>query len=104
MLRSTWLIGFSCAPAIRNGPLPGLTDGGGDPWPAMDLAIGRGKTGSFHFEVNNVRDLTSPTVDIVLKPDADAARHSLDVTSYWNGEIVFHDIPIQGNSTQPSGG
>ncbi len=33
-------------------------------------------------------------VDIVLRPSAEVAAKTIDLDSYYNGEIVFHDVPV----------
>ncbi|MBN1344034.1 MAG: hypothetical protein JXQ73_15220 [Phycisphaerae bacterium] len=36
------------------------------------------------------------TVDVVLRADKDVALHSLSVFKYWDGELVFKDVPADG--------
>jgi hypothetical protein len=35
-------------------------------------------------------------VDLVLKPNPDAAASSVDVFEIWDGTIVLSDIPVRG--------
>lgn len=48
-------------------------------------------------------DFNEDKVDIVLRPNADLARHTLDITSLYDGEIVFPDAQVQWQGDRPDG-
>jgi hypothetical protein len=51
----------------------------------------------------DTKELAASKVDIVLKPDMKVARQSINLMSFWNHEIILHDVPIEGTpSTAPS--
>ena len=37
----------------------------------------------------------SATADVILRPSLDVASRSMGVTSFWNREVVFKDVPIE---------
>jgi hypothetical protein len=51
-----------------------------------------------------IRDLDSNTIDIILRPDIQAAERS-GATSTWGGEIIFRDVRLSppDESASPSG-
>jgi hypothetical protein len=48
------------------------------------------------------KDLSTDRVDVILRPDEATAINSVDVRSYWEGEIVYKDLPIQSFRRRPS--
>jgi predicted RNA-binding Zn-ribbon protein involved in translation (DUF1610 family) len=35
------------------------------------------------------------TIDVVLSPSDEAAKRSLDITEYWDGELTFENVPVK---------
>jgi len=53
-------------------------------------------TGSCNYAVNgNMPSPPPPHIDLLLRPSAKAARQTVDLTSYWNGEIRYENVPVQ---------
>jgi hypothetical protein len=42
----------------------------------------------------NGSNLTVDRVDIILKPSASVCASSIDLTSFWNGEITIPNVPL----------
>jgi hypothetical protein len=40
-------------------------------------------------------DFDADRVDVVLRPDLDAPRHTAHVTQIWGGDLVFRDVPVR---------
>ena len=59
----------------------------------INLRGGRGEMGYHTGGLAKGLDVTH--VDVVFRPDAHAARHTVDVTEMWNHEFVVKNVPVQ---------
>jgi hypothetical protein len=41
--------------------------------------------------------------DVVLRPDPAPALGTIDMTQYWDGEIVIKNVPVEWPTTRPGG-
>ncbi len=44
----------------------------------------------------DVKGITSSDVDLVLKPDLETARQTVNLTTFWNGTVTIHHVHING--------
>jgi hypothetical protein len=51
-----------------------------------------------------LKETPPKTIDVIFRPDAGYAARTIDIFDIWDGEIIFHDIPVQfiGAATQPT--
>jgi hypothetical protein len=40
-------------------------------------------------------DFDADRVDVILRPDLDAPRHTAHVTQIWGGELTFHNVRVE---------
>ncbi|MFG0249380.1 MAG: hypothetical protein ACF8OB_10875 [Phycisphaeraceae bacterium JB051] len=62
--------------------------------PSMRISKGDSPGGARHGYFNNLVNASVQKVDIKLTPSADAARQSLEITEFWDGELLYENIPV----------
>ncbi len=63
--------------------------------PLIRIPKRRSLMGARHGFFDDLINASIQKVDVVLTPSAEAARRSLDITEYWDGELVFKAVPVK---------
>ena len=71
---------------------------GGNEYPLGQIALAAGASGVWprcDSQLGKRLPKPPPTIDIILRPSADAAHKTLDLYQIWDGELVFANVPIR---------
>jgi hypothetical protein len=69
-------------------------------WKMGTASFPKGKTGGWGLN-EDVKDMPGfapdrmERVDIVLRPSVKVALNTIDILEMWDGEVTFHDVPVQ---------
>jgi len=66
------------------------------------LACPAGKSQHSFGVSATLEELPGTTVDVILRASHEAAENSLNVFEYWQGELVFKDVPVQHREGEAS--
>jgi hypothetical protein len=63
-------------------------------WPIGFVSFKVGTTGNSGAR-KSLEYFTFDVADVVLRPSAEATARTVDLTDYYNHELVFKDIPVE---------
>jgi hypothetical protein len=76
----------------------------GREWPLGSVAANAWTSNSTRCRGGFRQDaFTATMADVVLRPDPAPALGTIDMTQYWDGEIVIKNVPVEWPTTRPGG-
>ena len=74
----------------------------GREYPAGSITYPKASTSASIYTLQDYPKPLPEKVDIIFRSSEAVARHTMDFTQIWKGELVFKDVPIVKPATRPT--
>jgi len=72
-----------------------IEDENGNRYDGGTFSVSASRSMHYHVGSGKKYEIPGENVDIILIPDEETAKKSVDITDYWGEEIRFNDVPLK---------